>query len=908
MNAVGGEKDQGRSVFLSFTSLNREAARAVVSGLRSAGVDVWWDEGGIGWGDDWQGKIEGALSRCGAYLILLDQGGVRRWVKPELGVAFKRHVDDGLPILPLLLDGVSPESMPPFLSLSQARRLPADLSDFDFGVLAAELQAASEPSAPPLYLGSPFPGLSPFDEDRKDFFLGRQTDTLALLERLGRGLDGVQRRWIQVEGPSGVGKSSLVRAGLIPAVRAGWADEGPQAASWGFVILRPGSRPLESLAAALEREVGRGDAPRTLFDRMEALRRTQGDATDLRYLLKLVFPEPSRLLLVIDQFEELFTLTRDPEALMRLDGLLAGALEDLDGPLYLVTTIRSDFLVRIGELPRLQGLLNRLAGRYDLQPLGFAGLREIVRIPAQRAGLTWSERSLPERIVEDAIRERAPLPLVANVLRLLWEAAETRGDRELRAEDYRALNGVAGALAKGGDRLIASLGSDGRDRARRLLLALVKPGRESQDSKRPIALANALQAAGGGPEARRILDRLSGLRTVGGQPGGEPDPRLVVVSEAEPGATGEAGLRVDLAHESLLRADASGRPYWKTLYDWVRVAREELESRDRLEDDAGRWQAAGKGRLSELLARGRQLKVYVRVAMPSSLAAEYLRVSRGRRALLRLGGALALAAVSVAALSYYLYLGRGLDLYSQWGWLALKAGLVLEPEMVTLEAGRFRMGCLEGADCWKDELPVREVAISPFALGRHEVTFAEYAQFALAEGLELPADSGFGRGRRPVINVSWDEAVRYARWLSERTGKRYRLPTEAEWEYGARAGTETRWSFGDSEAELGGYGWYLTNSGGKTHPVGEKGANPWDLHDVHGNAWEWVLDCWHDDHAGAPRDGSAWYESGGGDCSRRVVRGGSWYGNPGLLRSAYRYWFESEYRLNNLGFRLAQDP
>lgn len=903
-----GDQGQDRTVFLSFTSLDREAARAVVAGLREAGIDVWWDEGGIGWGDDWQSKIEQALSRCGAYLILLGRGGVRRWVKPELGVAFKRNVDDGLPILPLLLDGVSPESMPPFLSLRQARPLPADLSLFDFTALAAELRAVSEPTVVPLLQGSPFPGLLSFDEDRKDFFLGRQSDTLALLARLGRGLDGVQRRWIQVEGPSGVGKSSLVRAGLIPAVRAGWAEEGPQAAKWSFVVVRPGSQPLETLAAALEREIGRNEVPKTLFERLEELRHSQGDKADLRYLLKVAFPEGSRLLLVIDQLEELFTLTTDREALARLDALLASALEDLDGPLYLVTTIRSDFLPHIGELPRLQGLLNALAGRYDLQPLGLAGLREIVRIPARRAGLTWSERSLPERIVEDAIRERAPLPLVANVLRLLWDAANKRGDRELRAEDYQALNGVAGALAKGGDRLLGSLGPGGRERARRLLLALVKPGRESQDTKRPIFLREALQAAGGGPEAQRILNRLSGLRAEGRQAPQDPDPHLIVVSEAEAGGSVEHASRVDLAHESLLRGDASGRPYWKTLYDWVKAAREQLEARDRLEDDAKQWEAAGKGRLSELLARGRQLKAFMRVETPSTLAAEYLRASRGRRGLARLAWALALAVVAIAGSSSYLYLERGLDLHSQLAWLALEVGIVLEPDMVTLEAGSFRMGCLERGGCWKDELPVKEVALKPFALGRYEVTFAEYAQFALATGLEMPADSGFGKRRRPVINVSWDEAVRYAQWLSEQTGKRYRLPTEAEWEYAARAGTETRWSFGDQEGQLGGYAWYWANSEGKTHPVGEKSPNPWGLHDVHGNVWEWAKDCWHDNHEGAPTDGAARNALGGGDCSRHVVRGGSWYGKPELLRSAYRYWFESDYRLNNLGFRLAQDP
>lgn len=842
MDVKANSSTQNRTVFLSFTSLDREAARTVEAGLRAAAIDVWWDEGGIGWGDDWQDKIEQALSHCGAYLILLGQGGVRRWVKPELGVAFKRHVDDGLPILPLLLDGVSPENLPSFLSLKQARRLPADLAAFDFAALAAELaaklRAVAEPSVVSPHKGSPFPGLLAFDEDHTDFFLGRQADTLALLGRLGRGVDGVQRRWLQLEGPSGVGKSSLVRAGLIPAVRAGWAEEGATAAVWTVILLRPGGQPLEALTAALERAIGTAQVPATVFQRIEALRRADGAEADLRYLLKVAFPDGARVLLVIDQFEELFTLTTNPGVLARLDALLATALEDMDGPLYLVTTIRSDFLLRIGELPRLQGLLNHRAGRYDLQPLSLSGLREIVRIPAQRAGLSWSEQTLPERIVKEAIRERSPLPLVANLLYLLWEAASKRGDRLLRAEDYEDLKGVAGALAKGADRLLNSLGDEGREQARRLLLALVKPGRESQDTKQPIPRPLALKAAGGGPAAERLLNRLSGLRDEVGATAGNPDPRLVVISEAESAPSGEPAYRVDLAHEALLRENAAGHPYWKTLHTWVKNARQDLEARDRLEDNAIQWEQAGKRRFSELLARGQPLNRFLRVELRSELADAYLKASRLRQGLVRLAGAVGLAILAILGGSYVLHV-QGLDFYTQKAWLALQLGVLLEPEMVPLEGGTFRMGCLEGSGCGSDELPVRAVRVEAFAIGRYEVTFAEYAQFALDNGRELPPDSGFGRGRRPVINVSWKDAVAYAAWLSKRTGKRYRLPTEAEWEYAARAGTKTRWSFGDQESDLGNYAWFEGISGSQTHPVGEKKPNPWGLYDIHGNIWEW---------------------------------------------------------------------
>ncbi len=181
-----------------------------------------------------------------------------------------------------------------------------------------------------------------------------------------------------------------------------------------------------------------------------------------------------------------------------------------------------------------------------------------------------------------------------------------------------------------------------------------------------------------------------------------------------------------------------------------------------------------------------------------------------------------------------------------------------------------------------------DVCVGNFDIGRYEVTFDEYDLFARLDGRRMPNDQGWGRGRRPVINVSWHDAVAYTEWLSERTGHTYRLATEAEWEYAARAGTTTRWSFGDDENQLDDYAWYDANADGKTHPVGEKNANPWGLHDMHGNVWEWVQDCYHESYQGAPDDGSAWQD--GDRCANggRVLRGGSFVFPPEDLRSAYR--------------------
>ena len=198
------------------------------------------------------------------------------------------------------------------------------------------------------------------------------------------------------------------------------------------------------------------------------------------------------------------------------------------------------------------------------------------------------------------------------------------------------------------------------------------------------------------------------------------------------------------------------------------------------------------------------------------------------------------------------------------------------PEMVVIPGGRFRMGCVSGLDCSSREQPVHTVRVGRFELSKYEVTFEEYDRFTAATGRERADDEGWGRGRRPVINVSWEDAVAYTRWLSQQTGQRYRLPSEAEWEYAVRAGTETKYSWGN-ENEMYHNRTNCDFSCGdqwqETAPVGSFPPNGWGLHDMHGNVWEWVQDCWNESYQGAPTDGSAWEI---GDCSRRVLRGGSW--------------------------------
>ena len=229
------------------------------------------------------------------------------------------------------------------------------------------------------------------------------------------------------------------------------------------------------------------------------------------------------------------------------------------------------------------------------------------------------------------------------------------------------------------------------------------------------------------------------------------------------------------------------------------------------------------------------------------------------------------------------------------------------PEMVVIPAGAFRMGCVSGQDCNDDQLPVREVSISSFALSKHEVTFNDWDACVSDGGCNgRPGiDAGWGRGDRPKIEVFWEEAQSYVEWLSEVTGHEYRLPTEAEWEYAARAGTETKYSWGNgignNQANCRGCGSQWDNE--MTAPVGSFGANAFGLHDMHGNVWEWVEDCWNDSYEGAPSNGSAWLS---GECRIRVLRGGSWYYPPIYLRSAYRLRDIDGFRFSLFGFRVAR--
>lgn len=248
-------------------------------------------------------------------------------------------------------------------------------------------------------------------------------------------------------------------------------------------------------------------------------------------------------------------------------------------------------------------------------------------------------------------------------------------------------------------------------------------------------------------------------------------------------------------------------------------------------------------------------------------------------------------------------------------------GSYIEPAMVYIKRGSFMMGSNNGDS---DEKPVHKVNIKrDFYMGKYEVSVGEFEKFINNTNYQTDADKkgycytyttkwvkkeganwknpGFYQSKKhPVTCVSWNDAKAYAKWLSKKTNRDYDLPSETQWEYVARAGTTTKYSFGNSESDLKYYAWYYNNSNNKTHKVGEKKANPWGVYDIHGNVWEWCDDWYEGSYSNTPRDEKAYSNKS----YYKVLKGGSWYNNPNYLRSAGREWKVIDGTSYNFGFRL----
>jgi formylglycine-generating enzyme required for sulfatase activity len=820
----------------------------------------------------------------------------------------------------------------------------------------------------------PFPGLSSFGDDDADaaLFYGRSSEIAQTLEILRSMRALVERRPLVVLGASGAGKSSLLKAGIIPRLRR-------EAPAWlPLRAFRPGADPLLNFAEAVARtlaDFGQSEAHGVIRDRLmspwsKTERDAKGDLTPggLAVLeaaleaegqaLRNAANRPNASILIsVDQAEEM--ARADGKSGEALADYLRAALGTTKSPWQLAFTIRTDSFPELQSHRRFQNLEAR---GYDLRALPVFRFDSVVEEPAKRYGVEV-DNVLVDALMDDAPKEDA-LPLLAFALQRLWRQYAASGN--LTKDNYDKVGGLKGLIEDAAERALRGL--EPEQDVPLLSTTLAKRRIELGASTFVPAL---VQISDHGATIRRVATWTSFSDEQHELLSGFDRWRLMVRKGEADGGT------VEVAHEALFRE-------WARLKNWLEPERTRLEVLRSLQVDAATWDRNGRDaaflnhrdkRLGEATAVVGIERYRQRIGQPefdyvaACQVAEKLAHRRTRRVQALVGTLAALLALGGVTWwkqdflreQYYWRrtMGPSVLTAEQEREKATKPGSDFKecatgcPTMVVVPGGTFRMGSPESEEGRGDqEGPQHVVTIAkPFAVGRTEVTFAEWDTCVAAGACPIASDSTWGRGDRPVINVSWGDAKEYIAWLSRITGKEYRLLSEAEWEYAARAGnsgrygrlnmllhkepvhtegqqrtqagghldhgqyipfseatsgSQERYSFTDDneKVQLDQLAWYRSNSDRKTQPVGKKAANAFGLYDMHGNVWEWVEDPWHDSYESAPTDGSPWVKDG--NASQRVIRGGSWDYTPQSLRAASRIRGTADDRYGIVGFRLAR--
>ena len=613
--------------------------------------------------------------------------------------------------------------------------------------------------------------------------------------------------------------------------------------------------------------------------------------------------DSKRRLLVIDQFEEIFVRGSQDKQEHFIAAVAQLAAKRPAG-LAIIIVLRSDYIDQFVQSSALGAIVG--SNLITVGPLSREEMRLAIEGPARRAGLTL-EPGLSDLIVNDAADAPGALPLLQYVLSRLWEQ---RRSGYLTVEAYREMGGALNALAHEAEVFVSNHPNSVTALRRIFTLKLARLREDGEPTRRLASLAEF------SADERALVDELV-------------SHRLLITSTSESGEP-----YVEVAHEAIFRS-------WDRLQQWLAAERDFLVWRSRLDVAYRAWAAAPAASRDTALLMGfalAQARHYLREReqdlppealqfIQSSVAADGRRRRRlsavvGVLAVVILGGALGWFNQTVIVQEWRFftvvrpYIQTQIQAYvlTTAAEQALRPGQTFRecakdcPNMVVIPVGSFIMGSPDAdKDALTNESPQHKVTIvRSLSISESEVTFDDW-DACVANGDCPPAtnDGGFGRGTRPVINVSWDDAKQYVAWLSRITGKAYRKLSEAEYEYAARAGTATAYFWGDAigkgNANCNGCGSQWDNK--QTAPVRSFAPNAFGLFDIAGNVWEWVEDCQHDNYDGAPSDGSAWVS---GDCNSRMIRGGSWASPPSDLRSARRNQFSVVGRNSNLGFRIAR--
>src|SRR5262252_9541368 len=936
-------------IFISHSSANNYWAIQ----LRDWLVENGWDdifleldpERGIAAGERWKEALQKASQRCEAVLALISPEWLASgWCRPELNTAQLM----GKKIIVLLI-GSKPSEIPGDLKDAQYVDL---INDPDgYARLKVGLKRAGlDPSSFPFAEGRrPYPGFPPFEEEDAAIFFGRDAQIVRGLDELRRlARTGVERMLI-ILGASGCGKSSFLRAGLWPRLKrddSAWLPLPtirPERAviSGTFGLVEALYRTMNEAPFAVNLQ--KRDLPRSRADVEEFITTSDDGLVKILAALREAAhmpglsgegPPPLIIVLPIDQGEELFNEEGSAEAKRFID-VLSKTLA-ADARVFALLTMRTDSFPQVQNNSVLAALPK---DTFTLDKMLEGSYREIIEGPAALVKPTplKIDPQLTEALLQDAAGQDA-LALFAFTLRYLYD--KYRANNELNLEGYEKLGRLKGVIETTVKQALAEGVAKGElPKDEKAQLALIRTAfiphlarvNPAGEFVRRIATRDEIP-----PEARPVIDRLV-------------EARLLINDRRTVGA--EDVDVIEVAHEALLRK-------WKDLNDALIEEREFIVAKGQLEQDVAEYRKTPERRKKGALLGGNKLTRALDwlINRPQDLTREerqFVQASADvERAVARNWQRLQ-AAVGVFMLGTILSLlgiifkdeisGLWFEQTELRRYIATNfKGHVLRPEaergvkpgeffrecakdcpgMVVIPSGEFWMGSPDAEGDQNDsEYPRHKVKIEKsFAVGRFEVTWDDWLACVAMRGCDgrPTGDSSYGRGRKPLINVSWDQAKAYVVWLSRMTDKPYRLLTEAEWEYSARGVTSPdaphpRYPWGDeANHDYANYGtdrccdgkierldeWY------NTAPVGQFLPNAFGLYDMHGNVAEWVEDNWHDSYRGDPPvDGSAWTE---GEKSSRVARGGSWYDPPQDLRSASRDGRPTDYRSNRLGFRVGR--
>ena len=777
------------------------------------------------------------------------------------------------------------------------------------GVAVPPVTLAPPAAGPPLWSGSPFPGLRAFTPADAPIFFGRGRETDGLVSRLNNSAS----RFLTVVGASGSGKSSLVAAGLIPRLLAG-ALVGSQDWAWfRFTPGEVGENPFMALAVPFKDLLQPQDQqPRDLANKLE---KNPAALTELRDLALAGKPAWAELLLFIDQFEELFTLAAPRYVGPFVEWLRQAAQT---ARVHVVMTLRADFYHRCLEWPLLTELLKN--GSYPLAAPGPGALYEMITRPAERAGLVFEE-GLADQILKETGTEPGTLPLMAFALAELYKAKTADG--HLTQAAYDSFHGVQGAIAKRAEDTFGKLGvAEGV--LGKVFQELVEVDEQGTLTRQPALRERVTKLA----DAEKLVDVLITARLLVAGEGNQPV--------------------VEVAHEALLKS-------WPRLADWIKDTQEDLRLLRQVKLAAVEWEQHGRDAnyawsFKRLLPA---VKMLERLQPPPFNEAERLFMRPvNRRELLGNLDDPATTSEKRVVIGVRLAergdtrpgVGLRLDGLPDLLWVRIPGTATVQDsgQFPTFTGLRLGNGAKPDPEADDDEAwpaDAKPLEIADFELAVYPVTVAQFRPFVEQSGYQedrywskagrgwadqerrtVPAywdDPTWTVANHPVVGVSWYEAEAYCAWLNERlpADQAVRLPTEAEWEWAARGPEGRRYPWGDEPPERRCH--FKRWLGFMRHPcaVGmfPNGASNWwqaiwperdVVQDLAGNVWEWTGSEYTKDYAGADQSVLGLNRDGG-----RVIRGGYWSsdrtGCAGLraaLRdgSHPRRWFDIR------GFRLAR--